>query len=413
MTNPLVCGMSFDSLPAWLWSFRLSDWSAILITDADEHRLRQFHVSTWSFWKDKFEIVKAEGVAAGKHNAVVWFASGSRSFLEEFESQTTALPVICWLERSGRRRPADSKGGRWFSVSHELVGGSTTARGVFGAFGLTFDIDKDPLKRTLAHVLKYSERPSPCSIPVCQPHYTLDDRLSLNRIAQPVLFQSGFSRTGWGIRQLIPSELSQAFDLPAYLEWNDAFPSTLVPVQLLRVTGDAALQCLRDSSPLDEPPRAKVRNGVSAFDENVSVVLPDPPTWFPLLRKWLPGSWAHASISSKAVKSDNAQVDQLPWNLRITLLFPTVNASAIRGFEALALRRWRTSLSGSFFRYLRETYGGSWLARLQVERRRRRKAICGWKRARFENPGVPKHGLEVKDHGEGGVPFFLIAWLAM
>ena len=53
LMEPVVCGLSFEALPAWLWSFRLSDWAKVLITDTDEDKLRQYHVSTWSFWKDK------------------------------------------------------------------------------------------------------------------------------------------------------------------------------------------------------------------------------------------------------------------------------------------------------------------------------------------------------------------------
>lgn len=37
----LVCGLSFGSLPAWLWSFRSSNWAAMLLTDTDERRLCQ------------------------------------------------------------------------------------------------------------------------------------------------------------------------------------------------------------------------------------------------------------------------------------------------------------------------------------------------------------------------------------
>ena len=36
LMEPLVCGLSFEALPAWLWSLRLSDWSTVLITDTDK-----------------------------------------------------------------------------------------------------------------------------------------------------------------------------------------------------------------------------------------------------------------------------------------------------------------------------------------------------------------------------------------
>jgi hypothetical protein len=392
LSEPLVCGLSFDSLPAWLWSFRFSDWAAILLTDTDERRLRQYHVSTWSFWRVKLIVVEPGEVATGLHNAVVWFASGSRSFLEPFGEQGEGIPVVTWLERGGRRRPADTLRKRWFSVAHALVGGSTTSRGVFGSCGVNLEIPVDPLLRTLAHVVKFSERPFPCSVPVSQAHYTLDQRLCLGLVTQPVLFESGFSRSGWGIRKLIPYELSQAFDLPPYLEWCETFPQTLIPIQMFRVVVDAALGCMRGKrEEIEEPPRVKVcLNGSGA---SAGLALPDPPTWLPTLGLWLPGSWADAVIASKAVKADNADVDFRPWNLRVTLAFPVITAAALRGFELLCLLRWRQSLSRSFFTFLRAVYGRGWGDRLKAARQKR--CLSGRKRARTEMK-VMEH------HDEGG-----------
>ena len=63
--------------------------------------------------------------------------------------------------------------------------------------------------------------------------------------------------------------------------------------------------------------------------------------WLADLKVWLPGSWAHIEISSKAVKSDNAAVAQHPWNQRVLLACPAGNIATIRGIEeALCLKRW-------------------------------------------------------------------------
>ena len=40
----------------------------------------------------------------------------------------------------------------------------------------------------------------------------------------------------------MPSELGQAFDLPAFVNWSPAFVQELVPLHLFRVVLDAVLQ---------------------------------------------------------------------------------------------------------------------------------------------------------------------------
>ena len=299
-------------------------------------------------------------------------------------------------------------------MSHELVGGSTTARGVFGFSDLRLVISDDPLQRTLAHVIKFSERPTPCPLPVATPHYTTDDRLCLRLFDQPVLFPSGFSWSGWGIRRLIPAELSQAFDLPAYLAWDERFASSLVPIQTFRVIGDSVLDCLRPRE-CGEPPSQKHRSHEVG---SASTRQGDPPVWLGRLGRWLPGSWADAEISTKAVKADNADVDYRSWNLRISLVFPSVGPSVIRGFETLGLRRWRQMLSKSFFAYLRRQYGPRWLTRLHsVQRKRvsdtiwsRKRSVeqqvpefsCR-KRSRTQGTEVLEHGATVLSHDKGGL----------
>lgn len=106
-------------------------------------------------------------------------------------------------------------------MEHARVGGTTTATGMYGTRGFG-PVNKpvDPIRRFIGHVLKYSERPVPSSIPVQEDHYTVDHRLSLNKLDEPVVFLSGFSPTGWGKRPLVAVELAQAFDLPSYLCWS-------------------------------------------------------------------------------------------------------------------------------------------------------------------------------------------------
>ena len=129
-------------------------------------------------------------------------------------------PILVWLNTGSRRKPANSEW-EWTPVEHARVGGTTTATGMYGTRGFG-PVNKpvDPIRRFIGHVLKYSERPVPSSIPVQEDHYTVDHRLSLNKLDEPVVFLSGFSPTGWGKRPLVAVELAQAFDLPSYLCWS-------------------------------------------------------------------------------------------------------------------------------------------------------------------------------------------------
>ncbi len=281
-----------------------------------------------------------------KHKAVVWFTSDSRAFLETFGVFEARLPVIYWVGRCGRCRLTNTTGQTLLLVLHAPIDSCTTSRGVFGVCGLQIKVADDPLKSTSAHVIKFSERPVPCSMPVVKPHYTMDDRFCLKLLGQPVVFQSGFSRSGWDIRQLIPAELSHAFDLPSYLDWDEGFPTGLIPIQMFCVVGDAVLERLR--SLREDGSGAPVQCARPA-----SSVLPasrgrDPPTWLVGIGRWLPETWSDAEIASKAVSKDNANVDYRPWNL-FTSVFPLTSPSVIRDFEVLGLRRWRHVLSRSFF----------------------------------------------------------------
>jgi hypothetical protein len=82
---PLMCGIRFESSPAWFWALRLSDWEAIYITDTDELRLRQYHQPTWLHTKDKLRIVRAKHNRTQPDTASVWFLSGSRGYLDKIE----------------------------------------------------------------------------------------------------------------------------------------------------------------------------------------------------------------------------------------------------------------------------------------------------------------------------------------
>ena len=359
-SEPLICGVKFESTPAWIWALRLSDWKEILIGDTDERRLRQCYPSTWCHVKDKLNVVASNFDEDHHTHVSVWFSSGSREYLESIASPHKGVPQVLWAEGCGRRRPPDTKTHKWFSVSHENVGGSTTARGVFGQSNLdNLEIEVDPLKRSIAHILKFSIRPTPCSIPYAKAHYTLNQRLSVRLLDQPVVYESCFSRSGWGVRHLCDLELAQAFDLPKYVPWESKFASELVPIQVFRVIIDAVLLVVR---PMEQH-RPKTQNKLVARNSNPPKI---DAEWIVDLGLWLPGSWANSTISDKAVKSDDAAIEHYPWNQRVLLAFPAANTPIIKCLEDLCLRQWFCRLVRSFLGYLVAQYGSRWKADVQT-----------------------------------------------
>jgi hypothetical protein len=364
--SPKICGVAFESVPAWLWVARLSDFSQIYVSDPDSQRLLKEFATTWEQFKDKLRII--ENVGWINIEVDVWFLSGSRCFLQRMAPRIPALtPMVSWLYPAGRRKPPDQTlGSRWISICHSQVGGPTNITGMFGLKNLpSFQVEKDPISRTIGHIIKYAERPTPCT-PDVDPrlHYCLSDRLSEHHLGRPVLLATSFSRTGWGRRKLIPTELGHAYDLPPYVHWEGSFRTTLVPLHLLRTLMDHALSSVEDTSvdstdvmPQDGPCHLMLVNSVTPPDE----------VFLASIQKWLPGSWADAPIASKAVKADNARIDFSPWNRRITLVLPCSSLD-IERIEEFAMRIWRRRLVASFRQYLVGRYGPNWQQREWVYR---------------------------------------------
>ena len=352
LSSSLTCGVVFESDPVWLWSLRPNSWSIIYVTDPDEPRLRQDHPALYDRLSCKLKTIVStfRGDFPTISPDCMWI-SGCRRFLEMVEIGDSGHHVY-WMSHSPRRCPSDGIIG-WTRVLHRNVGGVTEARGTFGIHlrSPKLELEKD-LTRSLGHVIKYSIRPRVCDpnggVETC---YTRDDLLSLSFPRRPVLFPTHMSRTGWGMRPLDNSELLACFELPDYIAWQDRFLRDIVPLQLFRsvidsVLGDISYDAPRRSPALTATP---IPNGASR-----DVI------WLSKVGRWLPGSWADAYISDKAVKSDNAPIDFRPWNRRIQLVLPCL-INTIQTFERFASRRWRFNVCRSLFAYLRYTHGLEWI----------------------------------------------------
>jgi hypothetical protein len=140
-------------------------------------------------------------------------------------------------------------------------------------------------------------------------------------------------------------------------------PKIYCPIEMLRVVVDSVFREL--SAPPCQP------EVLVSLVPLLSVATPDG-VFLAELNRWLPGSWAEAEISDRAVKADNAQIDYLLWHLRITLVFPSARGM-LAAFESRSLRLWHWALYRSFLAYLSGTYGSDWATALVDGRRSSRK----------------------------------------
>ena len=200
------------------------------------------------------------------------------------------------------------------------------------------------LIRGLENVLKHSIWPKPCSPDPPQIHYGVSDLLSLSfpRRVGTILDAHVYHRLG----------NARCFELPAYFGWEYRFLRDIVPLQLRRSVIDSVTESVQ------EPPRTRAKMVIS--DEDTSYFSSSRDVvWMEAIKRWLPGSWADAQITDKAVKSDDSPVAFRPWHRRIQLVFPRLT-STLSVFERLGMRRWRSNACHSLFAYISGEYGIDW-----------------------------------------------------
>ena len=193
--SPMIGAVSFESHPLWLWALRPADWGALWVTHQEVERLRTYYLSTWEKWKEIL-IQKSEvnGSSISRNEDIkVWWISGSGTFCDMHLRDTSESPrVACRI--GGRRTPPSTATSEWYQIGHQHVGGSTNARGTFCLQHLPRLAIPQDLPRTLAHIVKNSDRGEPCAIPLQEPHYSASDRLLLGKIGQ--LFYSKVFTSG-------------------------------------------------------------------------------------------------------------------------------------------------------------------------------------------------------------------------
>jgi hypothetical protein len=208
---------------------------------------------------------------------------------------------------------------------------------LFGSQGVLAQPTETELRRLLGHIFDYGLRPEPVTSidPADHPGaMMLDHILHPSDLGRAVLSPTAFYASGWGIRPLTADKLGIALVFPLGCVRGGlsdlAFP--IVPVQIMDACLWSVLQVKTFVSPLVPVP---------------TVRLDDTPTstWLPALQKFLLHSWIDKStISSKAVKHDNAAVPTAMWDQRVTLLYPEWDGAT--GHRILAF--FRTYLMRSY-----------------------------------------------------------------
>jgi hypothetical protein len=166
--------------------------------------------------------------------------SGSEERLIQIASFKFSVPTICMSNgpSDAIQRPTLSAAGlephRW---RHRMLGGVTNRNLLVGCRHAEFSGFKPPLRRTVKHILEFSERPTPCVQSPSFRHYKSTHVVRMGDLLLPVVFKSPhFCRTGWGTRQLSSGELACAFDLPSHcvtLVADGTLLPQLFPLKLL------------------------------------------------------------------------------------------------------------------------------------------------------------------------------------
>ena len=346
----------FDGPPVWLWSLRSVDWSGILISPADATQFQHQFSATWVSFREKLLITELTPNDLPTDSVSTWFISGQSLSIAQFVN-VLDVPVVRLILGEGRRPQSILKAPhiQWLSLSHTRVGGVTTSRATVGFSGLPHLTFPPDLKRTIGNVLKYSIRPRPCSPDLIDPHLSTSSLLPVSRIHLHVLYPTHFSHTGWGIRSLTDLELSSAFELPDYVEWNDEFATDIVPLQIPRAVIDTVVLT---HLPM-EPDHSTLLVSSPPISLAAETTLDDDSCWLPSLQRFLPGSWTNTPIADRAVKADGASVDFFPWHQRVRLVLPCPE-HVLEIIERFGMRLWRRNIVRSFVAYLYSAYGPDW-----------------------------------------------------
>ena len=358
-----------EGFPDWLLCLRDCDWAEIGISEPQAARLRSECPNAFTHFGKKLKIIAGPAIMTYLNTIDILLLSGSSEFVENLSFHSSpSIPVIAVLTGISRNRRRSPNWKQW-TYKHSKLGGVTACRVTIGFRGI------DPIQlgsfvdRSLGHIIKHNERAKPSS-PDVSGVYRESSLLQPNDLERMILYPTHMSYTGWGKRLFTESELSDAFDLPTWCEWN---PSIGIPVKICLEVVQGFLA--KHAPELPDPGAHSVKRAPISAPKH---------SWLPSLKCFLPGSWADpALISAKAAKADNAKVPVSMWNDRITLIFPEWTPHKLDRLRNIILRRQHRKLYLQFATHMRHRYGNEWITALLIMRRSTMSSSCS-----FSSPSV-------------------------
>ncbi len=363
----------------WLLTIREGDVKSIVLLEEDWSRLRDH-----PFWGLGFERLSSVTVTvsttgeAFDHGIDLILLEGPPSSLDRwFSTIPPEVPLLTLGHGVKKRHFGDAC--MWTRLRHSQFGGVTNATHMFGARGLNKMQFGPCVIRCIRHIIKYSERPKICpatGAPVGQRVYSPDDRLSVDALDIPIVYQTAFACTGLGIRSFTCSELGDCFDLPLWVIKNTealefwrnwvAGPN-FIPLKLTSALLNSAVGCLERRLGL---PVAQMVNslgpplidGLLLGRPSKPSATASPRTFLPSIGKHLSHDWILAGeVSDKAVKSDDALVQNGMWDKRISDPYASFTPRVLEALRRLGHRCYCRSLWRSLRTYIYCRYGQRWL----------------------------------------------------
>jgi hypothetical protein len=312
----------------------------------------------------KVTVVEMENVHEALVNSDVLLGAGSMASLSIFLKEVpTTKPVLLFTTGDAGRRLAFAQQRR---ITHSSVGGVTTWQGA--AWSRNWKMKDWPatVRRDIGHVLVHSDIPRACAQFPSFPHLRTDQLYPLDGLDLPVVFHSFGTYTNWGRRKLSYKELGYAMDLPVWVVSDKGHLQTWLvrylnglscPLKPIQVATQLLLHSRHPGIPYADSPT-----------KTPPLIAIPMSTFLPKLGCTLPNAWATTSaITATAVKSDNAHIATEMWDQRVSLVLPWSHV-AMAGLRKLAFGYWQRRIRRGFQKYMRSTYGESWLGQVLAER---------------------------------------------
>lgn len=353
----------------WLFSLRPRDWSRIRwiphhgeVTLFPELAKQYGSILEYATWED---------VVA--HPPEIWLGAGINTELEaQLANIPTGAPVI--LTTAIARGRSKSRF-NWRSIAHHDIGGVTALQVRVGTSG--WDLRKKlprSVRRNVSHIIEHKERAKACSATVTEASLAHDALLDWDNYTLPVVYPTHSTCTNWGKRLLTPTELGVGFDLPLWVLnsslllhcWQEKLAQRSVhPLKVHQTVLDAYLGWKNRQTPrsLKAPPPSPP-----------TPMAEDPPAehfFFTGITTGLPSTWtSEGTVTTKAVKADDAAVNTSLWDARIQLVLGGT-ADQLNTIRKGALCWWRRTVFRSYVRSLRRDFGENWCEDMLLARRRR------------------------------------------